>query len=795
MAASLWLLEAKAFQEEERSEAACSVQFWLKPGGYTVGRQGADLVIEEDKSISRRHAELAVPPTASGDGPHVMVKDLGKYGTYVDASTDGTAAFNNPPLGQGASARLVPGSMVRFGYRSPFRLYHQDWVLFLSPEQHQAAGAATLRALQKAADDAGLPLAEELPDHAGTRVLALAGRPLQVDETLLLALLRGYPIVGADWLLEWGQQKVWRNSRPQEASYPVQLQYADTAGRTRGLPGPAALLATRDRAALAGRTLLWLPPARGGGALQAAAGLLGAACVDVAAHGRAPAAAKAEGPVLVRGGPEEVVPAAYRRLRWTTPQLLLAGMLEGDVEAALHLVAGEPDTTPASTATRGGGKGRGKKGAAGGSTTGSGRGRGRGRGKGKAAAAEEDAGHISGSETDVADDEISHLRDTQRQLALGSAAKRAAKPAAAKLGAGAAAALPAAAQAGAEGEEEAPAAAPAARPGSPKRRGKMAAAAPAEREPAAPAGRKRRQPEEQQQPQQPRHDDEAVQPSAAKRPRQAAPAAPTPGPQPAMPAAEGWHVSSHRKEQQQGQNGGAAGATHGGAAAPAAKGRRRGSSAAQAAPPGLEDDGGVPADEEPSGRAAAAAAAVVAAGEEAAAAAAAADEDELAEVVEEEGTTLVAYKPLINPAAPPPAAPSNGASGGTNFKTFRKGGSSAGGGSAAAAAPRPLVSFDPEPYQEAALNAEAFMKAEAERRRRLKAADELFAANVKARKAPQLPDPDKDTPPKGGRGGGRGRGGKKAAAAAPDVGQQSLLSFLPAAGRGRGRGRGSKAKA
>lgn len=74
MAASLWLLEAKAFQEEERSEASYSVQFWLKPGGYTVGRQGADIVVEEDKSISRRHAELSVPPATQGDDPHVLVK-------------------------------------------------------------------------------------------------------------------------------------------------------------------------------------------------------------------------------------------------------------------------------------------------------------------------------------------------------------------------------------------------------------------------------------------------------------------------------------------------------------------------------------------------------------------------------------------------------------------------------------------------------------------------------------------------------------------------------------------------
>ena len=41
--------------------------------------------------------------------------------------------------------------------------------------------------------------ADELPDCRGTRVLALGGAPLRIDGTLLLALLRGYPVVGSGW--------------------------------------------------------------------------------------------------------------------------------------------------------------------------------------------------------------------------------------------------------------------------------------------------------------------------------------------------------------------------------------------------------------------------------------------------------------------------------------------------------------------------------------------------------------------------------------------------------------------
>lgn len=85
---SLWLLEAKAFAEDDRSPTAYSVKYWLTPGGpYIVGRMGADICVEEDKSISRKHAELTVPRSMAAQqregeeeeegeesGPHVLVK-------------------------------------------------------------------------------------------------------------------------------------------------------------------------------------------------------------------------------------------------------------------------------------------------------------------------------------------------------------------------------------------------------------------------------------------------------------------------------------------------------------------------------------------------------------------------------------------------------------------------------------------------------------------------------------------------------------------------------------------------
>ena len=77
---ALWLLEAKCFQQDDRSSAAYSVKYWLKPGNLVVGRQGAEVQVDEDKSISRKHAEITVVPAEKwqqeGGEPFVLVKGV-----------------------------------------------------------------------------------------------------------------------------------------------------------------------------------------------------------------------------------------------------------------------------------------------------------------------------------------------------------------------------------------------------------------------------------------------------------------------------------------------------------------------------------------------------------------------------------------------------------------------------------------------------------------------------------------------------------------------------------------------
>ncbi len=112
MSSALWLLEAKAFATEDRSPAATTIKYWLKPGrlvhqawrraeppqqlcftthvpyqpppaaarllrSYVIGKpKHSDIAIDEDKSISRKHGGLVVPAAGEreGDGaPYVLL--------------------------------------------------------------------------------------------------------------------------------------------------------------------------------------------------------------------------------------------------------------------------------------------------------------------------------------------------------------------------------------------------------------------------------------------------------------------------------------------------------------------------------------------------------------------------------------------------------------------------------------------------------------------------------------------------------------------------------------------------
>jgi hypothetical protein len=119
---SLWLLEAKTYPHEDRGGAATTARYLLRPGRYTVGREGqqCDLELLDDKSISRVHAHLEVPSlqewAAAGGRPYITVRDASRYGSLVtdvnDLTKDGVP---------GLTAQAFDHFLIRFGFKSPFK--------------------------------------------------------------------------------------------------------------------------------------------------------------------------------------------------------------------------------------------------------------------------------------------------------------------------------------------------------------------------------------------------------------------------------------------------------------------------------------------------------------------------------------------------------------------------------------------------------------------------------------------------------------------------------------------------
>ena len=120
---SLWVLKAKEWPEDTRSEAVRNAEFYLRPGKYRVGRQAnqCDIDVPEDKSISRSHATITIPSLVAwqreeNPEPYVAIQDSSRYGTLVSSKNDLS------PEGEVATEQRGHHRwLVRFGFQSPFR--------------------------------------------------------------------------------------------------------------------------------------------------------------------------------------------------------------------------------------------------------------------------------------------------------------------------------------------------------------------------------------------------------------------------------------------------------------------------------------------------------------------------------------------------------------------------------------------------------------------------------------------------------------------------------------------------
>jgi hypothetical protein len=231
---SLWLLEAKPFPEDTRSAAATSQRVWLSPGTYTVGRKEGqcDIAVEEDKSISRLHAEITVPSIEElGEPPSITILDKSKYGTYVTSGT------NLQPEGEKGTVQKVEHRwLVKFGYQSPYRVKKMGWNLLM----HPSCSPETLKLATKQLGFNILTTIDDIIPGQTTEsatYLIMPSSKAPIDGFILHAMMptlspdeSALPIVSAEWLLKWKERKVWKNSHPKHEEYPVDLELNNGSG-------------------------------------------------------------------------------------------------------------------------------------------------------------------------------------------------------------------------------------------------------------------------------------------------------------------------------------------------------------------------------------------------------------------------------------------------------------------------------------------------------------------------------------------------------------------------------------
>ena len=125
-------------------EGGATAKFWLVSGEYSIGRKDADIVLLNDKSVSRRHATLLLAkgtaaaaavargePTPPSDAPLTLrvIDCASKFGVFVNgeriapgaaAGGDGGGAAGAASGGDGGASREIrDGDVVRFGANDP----------------------------------------------------------------------------------------------------------------------------------------------------------------------------------------------------------------------------------------------------------------------------------------------------------------------------------------------------------------------------------------------------------------------------------------------------------------------------------------------------------------------------------------------------------------------------------------------------------------------------------------------------------------------------------------------------
>lgn len=148
---------------------------------YTVGRANSDIIINDDKSMSREHAALFPKPG------QLNVEDYSKYGVFVNDGIE-----TNKGIEKGGQTELKAGNIVRFGrFDSIWRVERVEWTIVPSTLTEDEKN--TIKAYLGVLDG---QYSNEWSDACTHLVMS----DVTITIKVLLALAKGIPIVLPDFL-------------------------------------------------------------------------------------------------------------------------------------------------------------------------------------------------------------------------------------------------------------------------------------------------------------------------------------------------------------------------------------------------------------------------------------------------------------------------------------------------------------------------------------------------------------------------------------------------------------------
>jgi hypothetical protein len=226
---NVWLLRARPFDGDIRSKEATELKVYLVPGReYLLGTNPkvCDVVIGEDRTVSRAHATLRVIPDRYENGVlvegHVEVSDKSSHGrTYL--TKDKKDILSGEKIKSlGDPAKAYHSYFLMLGQMSPFRLTRMNYDVCLDASLSERDRRVIL-------DDLGM-FSVDLEDTvrsplANVRVIVDKEEEdlLVLGDDVVLALAAGIPVVTPQWAHAWLRKGTWIGSGPRDEDYRVRI--------------------------------------------------------------------------------------------------------------------------------------------------------------------------------------------------------------------------------------------------------------------------------------------------------------------------------------------------------------------------------------------------------------------------------------------------------------------------------------------------------------------------------------------------------------------------------------------